>query len=140
MANKYRHKRTGLIVKWGVSNKYICDNDNVTLYYIPKEVVEGSTEWEEIVPLFDFFGKEIDTSKVHYFIVIDDKGCCHAINDVKAKNNILFPKVKTLAAFRTYEDACKILRLYNFLRSEKELIVTENGNPTQYLKNILKTL
>lgn len=140
MANKYRHKKTGITVKLGKSGKYVCDNDkDIVLYYIPREVVEESAEWQEITPLIDFFGNEVSEYELHYRVVIDKLGVSHVLN---GKNGLLpnFEVVKIVAIFRDYTQACQFQKIYNPLSKDKELLVTPTGNPTTYLKNILKTL
>lgn len=136
MANKYRHKKTGLEVIWGSGSQRYFAVSSTNSYYLPKEVVEDSAEWEELVPLTDFYGKEVDTSKVYYkvWLMVDDTtSVCNALSDPKGGS-------KVITIFTDYRGACEFQRLYIILKKAKTLVATDGNNPSSYLKNLLKTL
>lgn len=139
MANKYRHKKTGIEVTWSPGSQRYFSVTNTNSYYIPKEVVEGSTEWEEILPLTDFYGVEVDVAELHYRVVVDKAGNSTVLN---GKDGILpnFVVEKVIAIFKEYNQACQFQRIFVSLRKDKDLLTTLGGNPTTYLKNLLKTL
>lgn len=133
---KYRHKKTGLIVEWGIGSERYISITATSSYYLPKGVVEDSTEWEEVIPIFDFFGVEIKYGDIHYHLIEDNIGDTHIMNATNYTAN----KGKRIATFRDFEQGVVFQRLYIALRRSKDLICTAANNPTQYLKDILKTL
>ena len=136
---KFRHRKTRLVVAWGIGSERYISTD--AKYYLPKDVVEDSTEWEEITPLFDFFGVPVTEDELHYRIVLDVKGTTNVLNGKgglwpdHAKN-----MSRVLGIFKDYGQACQFQRIFVALVKEKELLVTAGGNPSTYLKNLLKAL
>jgi hypothetical protein len=140
---KYRHKKTDIEVAYGGSGRYYSTKPGNEVYYIPKEVVEDSTEWEEIVrePIKDFYGSEIKAGEICYAVIKDSSNVTHVVNRVNMHmDQLLEKKAKILANFKVYTEACQYQRVYVSLQKSKDLILTATGNPTKFLKNILKSL
>jgi len=139
MANlkQYRHKRSAIIAVYDSRNFY--QHSTNPDMKIPVVVVEGSTEWEEIVPpkpVIDFYGTELDAKLLHYKVLLLKDNTTMVSNGLGNGPE----ESKVLTAFKDYDEACEFQRIYVFLKKQKELLTTAGGNASQYLKNLLKTL
>lgn len=136
MGNKYRHKKTNLEVTWGPGSQRYFAVSNTNSYYIPKEVVEDSAEWEEIKPLTDFYGVAIPEGHLAYHVTADKAELTSVCNS----RNFINKDIRILATFREYEQACQFQRIFVFLNKSKDLLITPGSNPSTYLKNVIKTI
>jgi hypothetical protein len=141
MNKQYRHKKTNIIATWKDKSSAIAYTVNVNnvMYFLPKELVEGSDEWEEIKPLFDFHGFEIGRNEVAYHVCLDEKS-----SDVSLHNSIIYEannrNTRILTTFKNYKDATSFQKAYCAVRKSKNLLATSSGDPTNYLKFILKNI
>lgn len=134
MANKYRHKKLNFVVTFNGYGRY---TDEVNTLSLSVPMVEDSAEWEEIKPLTDFYGVEIPLGHLAYHVTIDSANLTTVVNN---NNFINSREVKIIATFREYNQACQFQGIFVKLQKHKDILVTTGGNPTTYLKNILKTL
>jgi hypothetical protein len=137
MENKqYCHKRTGIVVEWKKGSKtYSGSNQNAT-YYLAKEMVEGSPDWEEIVPLYDEHGVKLNDGDHFYTVHLLSSGITLLVNGRRSGYN----SSKILAVYRDYKEACEYEKVYNALRKVQDCIVTPSGLPSAFFKKIIKQL
>jgi hypothetical protein len=140
MAKKYRHIKTQMIVEWGAgtSRYFSTYPDTTNTYYLPKEVVEDSAEWELIKQeLVDFVGKKYFEGDAHYVAMLARDN----INVLILNSLTLGPDKdgKILEKFAEYSDASEYQRIVAFLGRSYKSLITASGNPSTLLKDAIKS-
>jgi hypothetical protein len=130
---KFQHTKPTMTVQWSeMSESYISGR-----YIFPKEIIENSEEWEEVLPVYDFLGNEVDVKSAHYTVFLYSTGGTTISNTIGGHT---LPDAKVLAIFKEYGEAQAYQRIYVALRKSTELLITPTGLPSAYLKKVLKTI
>ena len=131
---QFKHKRSNIIVTYERRNFYQHTvNPDMK---IPVIIIEGSSEWEEIIPITDFFGDNIKDGELHYKILLLPNSTTSVSNGLMAPPD----HIKVIAVFKSYYEACEYQKVFSSLRKIKDLVIGKNDEPTAYLKHALKNL
>ena len=132
---QFKHKRSTIIVEYNPNN-YYQQTTNPNMKYA-QVVVEGSDDWEEIIPLVDFHGKNLNRLLLHYKVLLlsdNTTAVWNGLNFLPASTS------KTLAVFQGYEEACEFQKVYNAIKKFDQLLISPRGNATEYFKRLLKVI